>query len=142
MLSGLLALVTAAAFAGAAFYVGFAEHPARLKLEAAAALKQWKPAYQSGYVMQASLAALSGALGLLTLYLSGDWRWLAGATLILAPWPFTLFVLMPVNRRLKETPVEEAGQETLRLLEQWGRLHAVRTAFGVLATLAYVWAMR
>jgi hypothetical protein len=104
------------------------------------ALQQWKPAYQSGSIMQASVAALSGALGLLTLYLSGDWRWLVGAALILAPWPFTLFVIMPVNNRLKETSPDGAGKETRALLDRWARLHAARTAFGVAATLAYIWA--
>ncbi len=141
MLSGILALATAAAFAGAAFYVGFAEHPARMRLDVRSALQQWKAAYQSGYIMQASLAAISGALGLLALYLTGDWSWLFGAALILAPWPFTLFVVMPVNGRLKDTPLDQVGGETRALLEQWSRLHTVRTGLGLAATLAYAWAL-
>ena len=39
MLAGQLALVLAAVFAGAAFYVGFAEHPARLVLDDKSLLK-------------------------------------------------------------------------------------------------------
>ena len=142
MLTGHLALVLAAAFAGAAFYINFAEHPARLGLDDRNLLKQWKPSYAAGYTMQASLAVASGALGLFTAWATRDWRWVIGAVLIAANWPYTLIGIMPTNHKLKAIAENDAGPGSRALLETWARLHAVRTALGIAATAAYLWALQ
>ena len=141
MLAGHLALVLAAAFAGAAFYINFAEHPARLGLDDKSLLAQWKPSYDAGYTMQASLAVVSGALGLYAAWTSQDWRWIVGALLIIANWPYTLIGIMPTNHKLQAIAAVDAGPASRAMLETWGRLHAVRTALGIAATLAYLWAL-
>jgi hypothetical protein len=141
MLAGHLALVLAAAFAGAAFYINFAEHPARLGLDDKSLLEQWKPSYAAGYTMQATLAVVSGALGLIAAWASKDWRWIVGAALIVANWPYTLIGIMPTNHKLKAITSANAGPASRAMLETWGRLHAVRTALGIAATLAYLWAL-
>lgn len=139
MIVGQLALIAAAAFAGAAIYVNVAEQPARLVLDDRAMLAQWKRSYDSASVM-AGLALVACALGVIAFFLSHDWRWLLGALLILAPWPWTIFVIMPVNRRLKATAPDAAQSDTRASVEHWGRLHAGRSAFGIAATLVYLWA--
>jgi hypothetical protein len=140
MIVGQLALIAAAAFAGAAIYVNVAEQPARLVLDDRAMLAQWKRSYDNASVMQAGLALVACALGVVAFFLSYDWRWLVGALLILAPWPWTIFVIMPVNRRLKATAPDAVQSDTRASVEHWGRLHAGRSAFGIAATLGYLWA--
>ena len=141
MLAGQLALVFAAAFAGAAFYINFAEHPARLGLDDKNLLRQWKPSYSAGFTMQSTLAVVSGVCGLFAAWKTGDWRWVVGAALILANWPYTLIGIMPTNNRLKSITADDAGPSSRALLELWGTLHAVRTALGIAAVVSYLWAM-
>jgi len=140
MLAGQLALTTAALFAGAAFYVSFVEQPARLLLEDRSLLTEWKPSYKYGATMQATLAAVSTLLGLWAWQQTHDWRWALGAALIFANWPYTLLVIRPTNDQIDATPLESANASSRALIVKWGALHAVRTALGLAAVAAYLWA--
>ncbi len=136
--AGTLALILAAIFAGAALYINVAEHPARMKLPPDQAVAQWSPSYDRGYIMQATLAVLAGLAGLAAWWELRGTLWLIGALLMLANWPWTLFVIMPVNKKLKAVVGEGVGDDAFLLLNRWARLHAVRTvlSFAALACFA------
>src|SRR6185295_7520832 len=131
-LTALAAFLVAALFAGAAIYVSVAEHPARLALDDEAALAQWKPSYMRGKLMQASLALVGSLLAFWVWWQDRNLLWLIGGLLLLASWPVTLILIMPVNHRLEASP----GAETRALLVRWGRLHWIRTVLGAAAALA------
>jgi Domain of unknown function (DUF1772) len=138
MLSGQLALIASAIFAGAAFYVSTVEQPARLVLDDAALLAEWTPSYRRGAAMQAPLALIAFLLGVAAWWQTGHWQWLLGALLIVANWPYTLLVIRPTNKRL--TAMRGDAPECRALIVAWGRLHAVRTGLGIAATASFLWA--
>ena len=136
-----IGLATASAFAGAALYINWCEHPARLSLNDAALLRQWKESYARGFEMQASLALIAGALGLAAYYFEQSFAAMLGGLLLLANWPYTLLAIIPTNRRLVATPNEEAGADTRALLVKWGKLHALRTLLSIAGVAAFVTAI-
>lgn len=138
MLFGCLALTAAALFTGAAFYINFAEQPARLVLDDKSLLAQWKPAYNRGYTMQATLAIIGFILGAVAWWLTGRIAFLAGAVLMLANWPWTMLAILPTNNKLMATELTNADAETRALIVKWNSLHAVRTGLGVLAVAAFL----
>lgn len=137
-ITGQLAIVIAAAFTGAAFYINWAEQPARLKLSDTAALEQWKPSYHAGFAMQASLAIAGFILASMTWMHGQHWLWFVGGLTLAANWPFTLVAIMPTNKTLGAIPSGSASPEIRPLLEKWGRLHGVRTVLGAVATVIMV----
>ena len=138
---GELALIVATLFAGAAVFVNIAEQPARLSLADGPLLLEWQNSYNRAAPMQAGLALVSSVLGFIVAWQTKDMRWLAGAILILANWPYTLLVIKPTNDRLHATKPDDANAETRAMIVSWGHLHAGRSALGLTATAAYLWAM-
>ena len=135
-----LALATAAAFAGAAVYINLSEQPARLALDDIALLKEWKPSYAKGLEMQATLALLSGLLGLAAGYFEHQLAAVIGGCLMLANWPYTFLVIAPTNRKLGAIADEDAGPLSRALIRRWGKLHAVRSLLGLAASCVFVFA--
>jgi hypothetical protein len=140
MIFGHLAISLAAAFTGAAFYINWAEQPARLKLVPPSALTQWKSAYASGYLMQASLVLAAAFCGFAAFFFDWDWKWLLGAAVILLNWPYTLYIIRPLNDQLTRIEPASATDETRGLIGRWGWMHMARTGLGALGLIIFIWA--
>jgi len=136
----LVAVLASTLFAGAAVYVSAVEHPARLSCGTAIAATEWAPSYKRATVMQVVLALVAGFFGIVRSVQGGGPLWGWAATLLLAVIPFTLVVIRPTNNQLLDARRDRASDETRRLLERWGRLHGVRSALSVAASILFVWA--
>jgi len=137
MLYSIPALLIATMFASAALYITLVEHPARMMLPDECALAQWQPSYARALPIQGGLAVIGSIAGIFAWYRTGAFVDLAGSLLLFANWPFTLAVIMPVNKRLQAITPAAAGPDVRKLLQRWGGLHAVRSVLGSLAMIAF-----
>ena len=131
----LVAVLSAALFAGAALYINLVEHPARMTLGAQAARAEWAPSYHRAARMQAPVAMIGSLPAILAWIGGGGVGWLIGGVLLGSVIPLTLIVIFPTNRELLDPATVQDVKRAERLLQRWNRLHAVRT---VLSTVALV----
>jgi hypothetical protein len=132
-----LALVVAALYSGAALYVNLVEQPALLALDDRAALAGWKIALKRGALTQAPLCVIGFLLGLIAWIMTYSLAEALGALAMLAGIPWTVAIILPVNKALQATAPETAGEASRTLLQRWYSLHAARTALGLLALIAF-----
>ena len=134
---GLFALTIAAAFTGAAIYINVAEQPARLTLDDAGLLSEWKPSYKRGFAMQATLALLGFACGVAAWTQTGENGFLYGAFILVANWPWTLLAIRPTNNKLMAMEPSKNDPQIRLLVQRWGWLHAVRSGLGLMAAVVF-----
>ncbi len=133
-----VAAITCDIFSGAAIYINFVEHPARMSCGTRIAATVWAPSYKRVTVMQAPLAVVSFLAGISASLLGGGIMWFAGAMLIGLVVPFTFIAVMPINHQLLEPGRDLASAETRMLLIKWNRVHAVRSVLSLLALAIYL----
>jgi hypothetical protein len=137
----LLATLCAGLFAGAAVYITFVEHPARLECGTELAATEFGPSYRRATLMQASLAAVGLFAAVAAWALGRGVGVLIGGLLLGLVIPFTLVVILPTNQLLLDPGLDRGSAEAGALLARWGRLHAVRSAVSALAFLVLLWCL-
>src|SRR5207245_7258088 len=95
--AGFVAVFACLIFTGAAVYITFVEHPARMTCTTDCALSQWAPSYKRATVMQASLALVASVAGLIAFVQGAGSGWLVGAALTFSVVHSTMLVVMPTT---------------------------------------------
>ena len=129
----ILATLCAGLFAGAAGYISVVEHWARIKAGPAVALAQFRPGFPRARGIQASLAVAGGVCGSIAWFAGAGFPWLLVALLLFVIVGFTLIRITPVYTRLLDPSLTPESTGVSALLEQWGRLHHVRSILGLVA---------
>jgi hypothetical protein len=140
MLTGSLALAVAAAYTGAALYINLVEQPARLALDDAAMLAEWRPSDRRGFAYLATLALVAAVFALGAYFQSSDPRWLIGGLIIVASWPYVYFAMAPLNNRILALSSGDAASARA-LVRDWGMLEIGQSAIGVVACVIFIWAL-
>jgi Anthrone oxygenase len=140
MVIGSLALAAAGGLVGAAVYVNYVEQPARLALDDEALVKEWEPSDHRGFVVLAALALLSALFGFIAYRELDDVRWVLGALVVLASWPYTYVAIVPLNNRILALIEGGALHEARGVIKLWGLLELGQIGIGLAAVLIYVWA--
>jgi len=132
------AALTAGLFTGAALYIIFVEHPARLKYGPPLAVTEFVAGYRRAAVMQPVLAFLSFGAGVLAWREGASFWWLLGGAAMGSLFPLTIFWMLPINRQLHEPGLEHDADRAMELLTLWGHWHRLRCLIGLLSFFLFL----
>jgi uncharacterized membrane protein len=125
-------------FTGAAIYINLVEHPARMACGTEIAVSVFGPSYRRAAPVQVTLAMVATVGGVWSWLLGGHVLWLVGAVLIFSVIPFTLLVIMPINKQLLASELDAKSPTTRALLARWARLHCVRSVASLIASCIFL----
>src|ERR1035441_10535971 len=105
-----VAVLACSLFTGAAVYITFVEHPARMQCGVEIAATEFAPSYRRATVMQATCAA-AGLLASFAAWLAGaSFWWLIAGVLLGSLMPFTVVAILPINKRLLSPALDQIGK--------------------------------
>jgi uncharacterized membrane protein len=134
----LISTLSSAFFTGASVYINLVEHPARMQAGTQVALAEFAPSYKRATVTQVSLASAGFLSVLVTWRLRSDARWLIGGGLLVSVIPFTAVAILPTNKQLLDPATANDLDLAEKLLNRWGRLHAVRSVLSLASLLIFL----
>jgi uncharacterized membrane protein len=137
----LIATLSAGLFCGAAVYINLVEHPARMSCGTALAVTEFAPSYKKATVMQVSLVVASFLSSLVAWLNDAGVYWLIGGIFIIVVIPFTIIVIFPTNKTLLDSSLDKNSEYARKLLDSWGKLHAVRSVLSLVSFLFFLYAL-
>ncbi len=134
-----VAVLSCGLFTGAAVYLSFVEHPARMECGVEIAATEFPPSYRRASIMQATLAAACMLCSIAAWLGGATFGWTIAGVLQGSVIPFTLIVILPTNKQLLNPGLDRRSKHAGHLLARWGKLHAVRSVLSAVALLLFLY---
>jgi hypothetical protein len=132
-----VAVLSCSLFTGASVYINLVEHPARMQCGVEIAATEFAPSYRRATVLQTTSAAV-GLISSIAVWLAGATFWcLVGGIVLGSVIPFTLIVMLPINKQLLGPALDRRSAKIGQLLARWGALHAVRSVLSTVALMLF-----
>ena len=113
-------------------------HPILKMISRKAAIEVFKPFFDKTHIWVLTLSIIVTILALIYSFLTGNWWWFGTSLFMHLNGPYTIFFMMPTNRRLMADEVDPNSEQTKKDLLNWGNLHLTRTIWNGLIFLAFI----
>jgi Anthrone oxygenase len=134
----LITTLAAGLFTGAALFIHFVEHPARMELGPAQGVSSFGAMYKRAKIMQPFLVLLSFFSGAEAWFLGANAWWLIGSIIMVSLFPYTFILMLPLNKELTDPGLDKNSSRAAELLAQWGNLHKYRVLIGLVAFVIFL----
>ena len=121
----LVSVVMAGIITGGAWAYNLEIHPALTKARPSSSLDVFTPMFNHANRTQPLLGSIVAIIALVISLKTGNWLWLVAALIMQTIAPYTIFVLMPLNRRLMAKDADPDSPALQADLKRWGGLHFV-----------------
>ena len=138
----LLAVLASGLFTGGALFVNFVEHPARMELGPVLGVPSFAAMYKRAAKMQPLLAFLSFFGGAAAWLAGANAWWLVGGIIMGSLFPYTIILMLPLNKELIDPGLDKNSPRALELLGHWGNLHKYRAFAALVAFVIFLLLLR
>lgn len=133
-----LILILMGAQFGIALTASIIVHPILQIAKKETAIEVFKPFFNKTHSCVLILSIITTLIALMNSTSTGNWWWFGIAMLMHLNGPYTLFFMMPTNKRLMNKKVDPLSEQTARDIQKWGGLHLVRTILNGLIFIAFI----
>lgn len=134
----LLILLLMGAQFGIALTATVIVHPILVMAKKVTAIEVFKPFFYKTHIWVLVLSIIVTILALAYSIMTGNWWWFGISMIMHLNGPYTVFFMMPLNRRLMDKKVDPLSEQTAADIQKWGGLHLLRTILNGLVFVGFL----